>query len=161
MQTVQLSAITTAETDISNWYGTGNKAQTPEGLETTNSDGLTITVLHNSDGYHVVMIYDAPAEAGDNSRGGVEVTFSCNSGSCNVEYVNNGSGGSPLDLGWNNCCTGGFIVGPFTDSTTVCLDHAQLNNLDNGARYKDSGSEFSVATGEQLGNSQICVSIVI
>lgn len=160
VQDVPGSAITTLESDVSVWYGSENKAQTPEGIEDGNSDGLTISLLQNSAGYHLVMIYDAPAEDGDKSKGSIDVSALCNGGACNVEHTNNGSGSNPLALSWKTCCTGGFIVGPFIEMTTVCLNHSGATGLDNGARYLDGSNKFTIANGSELASAQICVNVM-
>lgn len=145
---------------MGNWYGSITKAQTPEGLET--SDTLTVSVVLNNTGYYFAVIYDQPVDdQGDNTKGSVVVSFSCNGGSCDVVHLNNAvvSASDELTVDWNACCTGGFVVGPFLELTTLCLDHSSLDGLDNGARYKDNSNEVSVATVSEMETEPICVTI--
>jgi hypothetical protein len=161
LQALQLDAVLTAATNVESWYGSNNKAQTPEGLES--SDQLTITVLENGNGYHVVMIYDQPVERGDTTAGKAKLSVSCNGGSCNFEHFNNvdQKDDDSLEIEWKGCCTGGFIVGPFSGSTTVCVDHEEVEGLNNGARYADRSNVFSVASKDDMEDDQICVSMSV
>ena len=157
----------TTETNIGHWYdqdnGNGNWIDTVEDIENTNSNKLMLVLVQNPTGHYLLVSYDQP---NDGDGGTINIAYSCSgdSGStCPIADTDEETpNGNLIEFEWQECCSDGVIFGPFSGSNTVCMDHSNISNLENGARYVDGAfAEHSIASLAEMGSLQICVTFTV